>query len=175
MLTMTFEFSANSLSEISAEAIIVFAFQNEKSKAQKYQPLSDFLALDKQLKGLIGKSATVSKFSAKRGETLNVFPPAGTLALWIVVVGLGKKNEFVANDLRLALGRFAGKMHKKIASVALSLPAKADILLSSSMAAQLIGEGLILGSYEFNKYQAKDSGGRKNYRRLYFQKPVLRR
>jgi hypothetical protein len=49
----------------------------------------------------------LQNLAAKRGEILNFFPQSGVLSSWIVVVGLGKKNEFVANDLRLALGRFA--------------------------------------------------------------------
>ncbi|MCL6096096.1 MAG: leucyl aminopeptidase [Patescibacteria group bacterium] len=167
---MEFEFSDNALSKISADAIIVFAFQNEKGKTQKYQPLTDFQALDKELKGVLSKSADVSKFTAKRGEMLNIFPQTGVLASWIVVVGLGKKNEFVANDLRLALGRFAGAIKKKIDSVALSLPLEPDTSLSVSLTAQLVGEGLILGSYEFNKYQAKEEKGEKILSTVIFSK-----
>ncbi|MCL5435105.1 MAG: leucyl aminopeptidase [Patescibacteria group bacterium] len=158
---MEFEFSDNALSKISADAIIVFAFQNEKGKTEKYQPLADFLILDKELKGVLSKSSMVSKFAAKRGEMLNIFPQSGVLASWIVIVGLGKKNEFVANDLRLALGRFAGAMNKKIDSVALSLPLDADTSFLASAVAQLVGEGLVLGSYGFNKYQAKEEKGEK--------------
>jgi len=158
---MTFEFSANSLNRISSDTIIVFAFQNEKGKSQKFTPLSDFKNLDKELGGSLTKVAQTSKFAAKRGELLNFFPQTGFLAPWIVVVGLGKKNEFVANDLTLAVGRFAGEMKKKIDSVALSLPLETDVPLSAPMAAQSIGEGLYLGSYEFNKYQAKEEEGEK--------------
>ena len=158
---MEFEFSDNALSKISADAIIVFAFQSEKGKAQKYQPLKDFLGLDKELKEVLSKSADASKFTAKRGEILNIFPQTGVLASWIVVVGLGKKSEFTANDLRLALGRFAQAMNKKIDSVTLSLPLEADTAFSASTTAQLAGEGLVLGSYGFNKYQAKEEKGEK--------------
>ncbi len=158
---MEFEFSDNALSKISADAIIVFAFQSEKGKAQKYHPLTDFQVLDGELKGVLSKSADASKFTAKRGEMLNIFPQTGVLASWIVIVGLGKKNEFAANDLRLALGRFAQAMNKKIDSVALSLPSEADISIPASTSAQLAGEGLSLGSYGFNKYQAREEKGEK--------------
>jgi len=156
---MTFEFSANSLNRISADALIVFAFQNEKGKVQKYQPLVDFSTLDKELKGVIGKSAEASKFAAKRGELLNIFPQTGVLASWIVVVGLGKKSEFIADDLRRAMGSLSAKMKKKVDSIALALPTESEMSFSASMIAQLVGEGLVLGSYEFNKYQAKEEKG----------------
>lgn len=158
---MTFEFSANSLNRISSDAIIVFAFQNEKGKSQKITPLSDFVNLDKELGESLTKVAQTSKFEGKRGEILNFFPQTGVFASWIVVVGLGKKNEFVANDLRLAVGRFATEMKKKIDSVAFSLPLETETSLDTSMTVQLIGEGLYLGSYEFNKYQAKEEKGEK--------------
>jgi leucyl aminopeptidase len=153
---MTFEFSVNPLNRISSDALIVFAFQNEKGKSQKFNPLSDFENLDKKLGGSLSKVAQASKFAAKRGEILNFFPQSGALSSWIVVVGLGKKNEFVANDLRLAIGRFAKTMKEKIDSVALSLPLAAEMSFSELIKAQLIGEGIYLGSYEFNKYQSKE-------------------
>lgn len=160
---MTFEFSVNSLSKISSDTLIVFAFQNEKGKSQKFTPLLDFKNLDKELGGSLTKAALTSKFAAKRGEMLNFFPQTGVLASWIVIVGLGKKNEFVANDLRLALGCFAGAMRKKIDSVALSLPLETEMSLSAPMTVQLIGEGLYLGSYEFNKYQVKEEKQEKKF------------
>jgi hypothetical protein len=49
---MTFEFSVNSLNRISSDALIVFAFQNEKGKVSKVQSsFNDFENLDKELKG----------------------------------------------------------------------------------------------------------------------------
>ncbi len=156
---MEFEFSDNSLSKISADAIVVFAFQNEKGKALKYQPLADFSTLDKVLKGVLSKIAQTSKFGAKRGETLNIFPQTGVLASWIIVLGLGRKNEFTADDLRRATGSLSMKMKKKVDSITLSLPTENEMSFPASMIIQLIGEGLLLGSYEFNKYQAKEEKG----------------
>ncbi len=158
---MEFEFSNNSLSKISADAIIVFAFQNEKGKPQKYQPLTNLLILDKELKGVLGKSAEAAKFEGKRGETLNIFPQTGVLASWIVVVGLGKKSEFTADDLRRAAGSLSMKMKKKVDSITLALPTKSETSFSDPMIIQLIGEGLYLGGYEFNKYHTKTEKGEK--------------
>lgn len=147
------------MGKISADAIIVFAFQNEKGKSQKFTPLSDFENLDKELGGNLTKTAQTSKFGAKRGETLNIFPQTGVLASWIIVLGLGRKNEFTADDLRRATGSLSMKMKKKIDSITLSLPTEKEMSFSASMIIQLIGEGLLLGSYEFNKYQAKEEKG----------------
>ncbi len=167
---MEFEFSNNSLSKISADAIIVFAFQNEKEKAQKHQPLTDLLTLDKELKGVISKSAETSKFAGKRGEMLNIFPQTGVLALWIVVLGLGKKSEFTADDLRRAAGSLSTKMKKKVHSITLSLPTETETSLPASMTARLIGEGLLLGGYDFNKYQAKEEKGERKLSTVIFSK-----
>lgn len=168
---MTFEFSANSLNRISSDALIVFVFQNEKGKSPKFTPLSDFKNLDKELSGSLTKAAQTSKFEGKRGEMFNFFPQTGVLASWIVVVGLGKKNELVANDLRLAMGCFAKAMKKTIDSVALSLPLETETSFSALMTTQLIGEGLYLGSYEFNKYQTKEEKIDKKLSTIIISKP----
>jgi len=151
---MEFEFSRNPLDKISADAIIVFAFENTKENAQKFIPLDSFLAVDKKLNSALTKTAEIAKFSAKRGETLNFYPQENFLAKLIVVVGLGKKSEFTGDDLRRVMGILARDMKKKVTSLALSLPSETS--LASLFLAQLVVEGLILGKYEFNKYKTKE-------------------
>jgi len=156
---MQFEFSGNSLDKISADAIVVFVFQDEKEKSPKPHPLSSFKNVNKTMSGALSKAVEVAKFSGKRGEIFSYFPQDKFLSKWVIAVGLGKKSEFVADDLRRAVGAFAGKMKKKIASVALSLPSEDETSLSVSLAAQLVGEGMLLGSYDFNKYRTKEEEG----------------
>ncbi len=149
---MQFEFSDNSLDKISADVVLVFAFQTDK------QPklFSSFKKFSTKLQADLIKAIETAKFSGKRGETLAFYLEDESLAKSVVVLGLGKKNEFVADDLRRAIGRFAGKMKKKITSVALLLPSEDETPLSVFLTAQMVGEGVILGSYEFGKYKTKE-------------------
>lgn len=152
---MQFEFSDNPLDKISADLSLVFAFQSDKNNAQSVSSasLKDF---DKKLQGSLTKAIETAKFRGKRGEILNFYLQEDFLAKSVVVLGLGKKSEFVADGLRRAVGAFSGKMKKKIASIALSLPNEDETSLTPFLSAQMVGEGILLGSYEFNKYKSKD-------------------
>jgi len=150
---MQFEFTDNPLSNISADVAVVFAFQSEKEKKEKYVPLEDFQELDKKLNKNISKALNTSGFSGKRGELLNYFPQEKLLSKWIIVIGLGKKSEFDPNDLRGALGKLVNSVKGKVDSIALSIPSR-ELKLESGFTAQLISEGLLLGYYRFNKYKS---------------------
>lgn len=158
---MQFEFSDNSLDKISSDAIIVFAFQDEKR--EEYLPLDSFIYLDNLLNKTLSRIAQTAGFKGGKGEMLNVFPQEKILAKWVVILGLGKKSEFTADDLRRVLGSFSMKMKKKIASLAVSLPLSKNFLLSQEECANLIAEGLILGTYRFNKYKSKEDKKEKDF------------
>ena len=70
MVVMQFEFSQNSLDKISADALVVFAFQNEKLKGQ-FLPLQSFVNLDKKLNNSLTEISKTARFEGKKSETLN--------------------------------------------------------------------------------------------------------
>ncbi len=148
---MQFEFSVHPLDKISADAILVLAFQTAKEP----KLFLSFKKLDTKLQTDITKAIETAKFTAKRGETLNFYLGENSLAKSVSLLGLGKKAEFIANDLREALGSFAAKTKGKIAAITLEIPAENELNLGQNISAQVIAEGLILGSYDFNKYKTK--------------------
>jgi leucyl aminopeptidase len=157
---MKFEFSANPLDKISSDAAVVFALADESSKKTSYIPLSGFVELDTVLKGQLSKIASIEKFSGKRGETLKVYPNVSVLPTKIVIIGLGNKSEFIADDLRRVMGSLAGRMKHKIDSVSLVLPADTMLGMDTDLAMRVVVEGLLLGSYEFGKYKKADKEAR---------------
>jgi leucyl aminopeptidase len=165
---MQFEFSSNSLDKISTDAILIFAFEVQK------QPklFSSFKKLETRLQTDINKAIETAKFTAKRGETLNFYLSKSCLAKSIVILGLGKKEEFTADDLRRAVGVFAAKMKKQIDSAVLSMPSEDETSLSVSMSAQLVGEGMLLVIYEFNKYRTKEEGGERKLSMIIISGPT---
>ena len=62
----------------------------------------------------------------------------------------------MADDLRRASGSLMVKTKKRIASVVLELPNGDETSFSDFLTAQMVAEGVLLGSYEFNKYKSKD-------------------
>jgi leucyl aminopeptidase len=148
---MQFEYSKNSIDKISADAIIIFAFQTDKQPAL----FSNFKNLNSKLQKDLIKAIETSKFMAKRGETLNFFLEEDALAKTVIILGLGKKVEFTSDDLRRAVGSLAQKTKGKLASIATEIPIEDEVNLLQNISAQVLVEGLILGSYEFNKYKSK--------------------
>ncbi len=150
---MRFEFSENPLSQISSDAALVFSFQNTKD--QTFVPLGSFQDMDKALAGQLSTAAKLSKFTGKRGEILSVIPNKKIVPTRIFVIGLGAKDTFVADDLRRAMGVFAGRMNHLIDSASLVIPGDLEKVTDLTVLSHVIAEGLLLGVYEFNKYREK--------------------
>lgn len=161
---MNFEATSNFLDKISSDCIVVFAFEG-KEGIGKTRSLSD---LDKALSGLISDTIKLENFKAKSGNILTIYPIKKTLAPKIFVLGLGKKEEFNANELRRCMALFAKSIKKKIASVALSVLDQSSTNLDLTLQSQMIIEGLLLGNYSFNKYQKKEKDNEKELELIVF-------
>jgi leucyl aminopeptidase len=98
----------------------------------------------KQLKAL--------NFSGKKGEVAAV--PGDKFSL-VIYVGLGKKGELNEEAVRLAAAKgISEAKKKKIKEVVCELLGVEKLKGSSAKA---VAEGLILGSYEFDKYKSEKS------------------
>jgi len=157
---MKFEFLPNTLDKISSDVAVVFAVASESSKKTSYIPLSDFTVLDKVVNGQLNKIAKNEKFTGKRGEMLSLYPKKDILPTKIIVIGLGKPSEFIADDLRRVMGSLSSKLHKQIDSLSVVLPTDKTLGMDQDLAMKVIAEGLLLGSYEFGKYKKEDKDAR---------------
>ncbi len=149
---MQFELSVNPLDQISGDAILIFAYQTERHP----KLFSGFNKLSIKLQSDLTKAIETARFTAKRGETLDFYVQRDSLVKSVIVLGLGKKEEFVVDDLRRAVGVLSQKKRDKLASIALELPGESEIPTSKEEAAGIIVEGFMLGGYEFDRYKAKD-------------------
>ena len=152
---MRFEITANSIDKISSDVALIFSFSQDKGEKSKPELLGQAEVIDKLLDGLLGKAVELEMFTAKRGEMLSIVPGKKILPSRVVVLGLGKKEEFTSDDLRRAAGKFSSKFKKSIDSVSLAIPEELQTMVDLTTLSQAIGEGLLLGSYEFAKYKAK--------------------
>ena len=72
----------------------------------------------------------------------------------ILLLGLGKKDKFDANAVRLAAGKAARTaISKKVDSVAI------ECFCNNCENCQAVGEGLVLGSYQFLDYKTGEDDG----------------
>ena len=154
MFTMQFEFSTNSLNKISSEAAIVFAYTSKEKG--KFIPLLSFKKIDKENNGELTRIAKLENFTGKKNEVITVIPQANTMTSRIIIIGLGKKEQFAFNDLREIIGSFVKHMRKRINSASLVLPTKEDIDIDSNDVLHAIVEGFELGNYVFIKYKKEE-------------------
>src|SRR3989344_60342 len=149
---MTFEFSPNTLDNISAGGIAVFAFED------KEQPVltNALMELDNVLNGIIEDDIKVEVFKGKIGSAFAIHTHRKILSPKIFVVGLGKRSEFNAGQLRKAMTIFSKGQKGKISSIALVLLDAKEADFDTTIQSQMIAEGLLLGSYSFVKYKEKE-------------------
>ena len=96
---------------------------------------------------VISKAMDLGDVKGQTGET-NMFYINGQR---ILLVGLGKKDKFNASKVRLAAGRVSRiSISKKVDSLAV------ECFCSDLDNCQAMGEGLILGSYQFLDYKTRN-------------------
>ena len=103
--------------------------------------------IDKAIGGLITQGINLKDIKGIKGES-HFFYAEGKM---IVVLGLGKRNKVNSNLVRLAAGAAArAAISRKVKSLAV------ECFCSGLDSCQPMGEGLVLGSYQFLDYKTKD-------------------
>ncbi len=143
-----FQFATTSAAEVSAGLLILPVFEgpdagpgvDEAGKALG----ADLVATLKE-----------NNFKGKTGETFTI-PAFGRLgAKTVLLVGLGKRSEVRPDSLRRAAGK-AARTASRFDSVATTL---AKAARPSSEAVQAVVEGLLLGSYRFDRFKSASMNG----------------
>ena len=131
------------------DALIVNLFEKAK-------PSGATGAVDEALDGLISRALASGDFSGKVNEILLLYTGDRIRAKRVVVVGLGKKNEFTVEKARQAAGTAARKLQT------LGVTRASTILhgtgaggLDVAEVAQAVAEASILACYRFDKYRTK--------------------
>ena len=136
----TVTIAVSSWQEIDAGLIAVGVY-----KDQSLTPLAQ--EIDKAIGGLITQGIDMKDIKGKKGES-HFFYGAGKL---ILVLGLGRKDKIDPSLIRIAAGAAArASISRKVGSVAV------ECFCSGLESCQPMGEGLVLGSYQFLDYKTKD-------------------
>ena len=103
--------------------------------------------IDKKYNGLFSEAINIGDVKGKKGES-HLFYAEGKRFL---LLGLGKKDKYNADDVRELAGKASRvAIEKKVSHLVV------DCL--SGNHCQAIGEGLVLGSYQFSDYKTKKDG-----------------
>ncbi|HEX8394743.1 MAG TPA: leucyl aminopeptidase [Longimicrobium sp.] len=114
-----------------------------------------FVSLDEAMGGQLAALLARGDLRGTFGETVVVFPAAGTTgAKRVLLVGVGKGADLTPERLRRAAGSAAKQAAKsRAASLAFALPASA---VPARDAARAVAEGLVLGAYDFREWKSED-------------------
>ncbi len=103
---------------------------------------------------ILKKAKTLKEFSAKKGEAVTLYDPAGINAKRVIVCGLGKHKKINLEDLRSFTGKTVKQCIKKeLANVWIAVPDADKINLDMQSVLEAMQEGAYLGNHLFNKYK----------------------
>ncbi len=115
-------------------------------------------AVDDACGGSLARFMERAGFDGGRGQSL--FVPIDATAKTALLVGLGSATDLTLDDLRVA-GALISQKAGGSARVATTLADAAPEALNRGEVAQAIGEGVLLGGYEFLEYRSKSPSKRK--------------
>lgn len=141
------------IAEAAADAVIVNLFEGVT------QPGGATGAVDEKIGGLIRKLIAAGEFKGKLNETAVIHVGDGTPYRKVIVVGLGKQDEFDAERVR------------QVAATSVKAAAKGDVKTVATIVhgagiggldveevAACVAEGAMLGQYRYDKYKSKKEG-----------------
>lgn len=136
------------LTQVACDVLVVNLF------AGVTQPGGATGAVDQALGGWISRLIGEQNFRGKLATTL-AFPTFGKIpAKQVVVVGLGKREEFGVEQIRLAAAAGVKQAKSMKAKTVATLLHGAGIAgQPAEVCAQAVTEGTLLGGYEFMKYK----------------------
>lgn len=98
------------------------------------------------------KKSFPSDFNADQFELLLLPAPDDLMAEWVLLVGMGRKGEIIADTIRQAGGKATVYLRDKgIRRIALST----KVISSLSFSPMLFIEGALLGTYRFDRYKTE--------------------
>jgi len=129
-------------SELNSQIMAVGLFEH-----QELTPLGH--DVDQSLGGAISKAINQGALTGKSGQSQSFFEDERQ----VLVMGLGKKEDFDTEAIRKAGGSIAkAALASKVSSVAV----ECLCACSDKSDCQALAEGLVLGSYRFTEHKAED-------------------
>ncbi|MBI3793797.1 MAG: leucyl aminopeptidase [Nitrospinae bacterium] len=134
------------LADVKADVFAVFLFEGENPPKE----------LDSKLGGYLSSLVKGKKFSGKKLSVRQVDTLGKLKAECVLLVGLGKKEDFSAEVLRAASAKAATSARSaRGTAMALSIGALSSKKHTAEDLAQAAGEGIILSLYKFDQYKKK--------------------
>ncbi|MEO8724726.1 MAG: leucyl aminopeptidase [Acidobacteriaceae bacterium] len=139
---------ANNLSQVDADAVVVFAAVSSAKENPTATLLSGNQAAIKATASLLGTDIT-----GKAYEATWIYAPDGTQAKRLLVIGVGKGEKFDPNVLRNAAGAAVRQLKaKNLKSLAIALPENAAKHFSDENWVRALVIGAVVADFDANYY-----------------------
>ena len=136
--------------QIATEALVTYAFENEK-------PDTGVLAqLDQAAAGALSKLAAAGELTGKMLEATLLYYPQGLAAQRLLIIGAGKKEKFGNPELRRLAAAAVRTLKSRQVKQAAFLVRESE---RSEAAAQAAVEGMILANFDSDKYKTDKKPG----------------
>src|SRR5262245_35126045 len=133
--------------EIECDALVVVVFEGEK-------PDEGALAeINKRSNGVIASLVETGEFTGKSGESAYVHNPGDMKSRRLLLLGVGKKEEFTTDDARKMAGSAARKLRGK-KSRSFAVLRRSQLPIGES--AQAATEGALISLFDPDKYHTSD-------------------
>ncbi len=162
---MKFRIAKSEPEKIKADLIVIGCHERRALEDKRSAPAQGVIsqadggqALDVALDGALSKQLSTEKFEGEVGTSKLFFTAGRIQAAHILIVGLGKRDDFSLNVLRgvgAQVSRMASELHA--VSAALVLERGNIKTLGAPERARAIVEGFILGDYKFDRYKGKET------------------
>ncbi len=111
-------------------------------------------AVDEALGGMISQLIAQGDLKGKSGELVTLYPMGKVPAKRVVVVGLGKREDFDFNSIRNLMANVTRSVRKPGVKTLATLAHGAGIgAMDAEKCAEAIAEGAVLGSYRFTRHK----------------------
>ncbi len=138
------------LKEVQVDLLVVNLFEGMKKLG------GATLAIDTAAGGVILESMVEEGFTGKRGETLRIRRISGVKAKHVLMVGLGKKEDFDEEAVRIAAATSLNEAKAvKAKTVASVLHGAGNGGLSAKTAGKAMAEGIFLANYSYTTHKSK--------------------
>ena len=151
----------DNIKDIIADAVVVGIYEGIKS------PGTDLTDIDRQLGGIISGMMSGDDFKGKEGETLLIYTLGKIPAKKILLLGLGKEEDFGGDIIRKVIGKAVKQLEKSKTDRVAILTAGLNKTVPPEVLGQCIVEGAMLASYKFNKYKTDNDDDENNIKDIY--------
>ncbi len=153
-----FSVVANTNKILSPKTWVLLAFEKEEG----------FLNTSVKIGKNIWKQVKDEGFSGKEGQVSIAHPPTGSGPDRFIALGFGSKKELSLESFRRAGGRLARKAREiRVEAVMIEWPRQ-----FKDKQVKAFAEGVVLGSYQFNRYKTQVKDAPKGIRKFVFKVPT---